>query len=118
MIDRLYLIIKAIFLNKIGWVGIAFNSLLVIIGAIQKGDNFRWFHFYYEPVSIKLFFLLNIPPFVMAEWVDGAFRRQPLVNEELFVIPYDVLFLVGIFSVVQWLVVGYVLKSIFGKKSA
>ena len=108
--SRLHEHLTNFFLNKISWLLIAFNSILIVLAGTDKGWDFQSFHFYYEPLSYKLFSLLNLPAFICA----GLFTTitqgpTPQRSSTVYLTNYELVASAS-FSIVQWLIIGYLIQ--------
>ena len=112
----LLLQIKSFFTNPIGWILVFTNLLLAIWGIIEKGGDYSSFHFTYEPLSIKILSIVNIPIIVIAESISEMV--YPPVGPQfsmVFINNFEMLLIV-VFSIFQWLFIGYLYKFIFKDK--
>lgn len=109
MVEKLKKSLKLFFFNRVGLCFVAFNVILLILGASEKGELFRFFHFTYEPWSIKMFFIINLPAILLADWVEQIL--YPVEPQGSLIRISDLgLFLIGLFTLAQWLVTGFFFK--------
>ena len=85
------------------------NFLLTILGLVFKEFDYSYFHFTYEPIAIKILSLINLPAIILGGLV-GMFFDSSNDSQPTFVIITDAEFLsIVIFSILQWLIIGYVI---------
>ena len=108
--------IKNFFTNRIG-VGLVFvNLFLALWGIIEKGGVYSSFHFYYEPIQIKILAIANLPIIALAESISRMFYPLPDSNSKFVKIDDFEMSLIVMFSILQWLLFGYLCNLIFPKK--
>lgn len=108
--------IKNFFSTRIGWTLVFVNLFLAIWGLREKGWQFSGYHFIYEPVTIKLLTFLHLPIIVIAESISRALFPLPDSNFKDGTIHNFDMFLIVLFSVFQWLLIGYLCNVLFSKK--
>lgn len=101
--------IKILFTNRIGFVLIFANFVLAFWGLAQKGWNYNTFHFYYEPLPTKIFTIVNLPAIAFAELINNLLYSPPKAGTSLIEISNGELLLSIVFSIFQWLLIGYLL---------
>ncbi len=102
-------LLKAFLLNRIGWVCVLINGLLLLFGIYEKGFE-RGFHLYHEPRPIQIFIVLNLPGVMLSALISDFVN--PLQSGTYF-IPIDnlTLFSTVLFSLLQWLAIGFAVSS-------
>ena len=106
--------IKIFFTNRISLSAVFLNFILAIWGLSEKGWSYDSFHFIYEPVAIKILTIINIPAIAIGELLANQLFPSPF-QQVGYVENSEMIFIV-IFSIFQWLLFGYIWKSIFPEK--
>jgi len=106
------------FFNRVGLILVIINLLLVLCGWLLKGENFNTFHFYYEALPIKIFCLLNLPAIFLGDLIMGAFFPAAQQSSDMFEFATPELVIIGVLSILQWLVIGRICGSGFKRKSS
>jgi hypothetical protein len=105
--------IKSFFINRIGLALVFFNLFLIVLGIYEKGSTFIYFHFYYEPLPIKLFVILNWWIFVLVDELERELF-PPEVSHWSYVKMSDFFMLnVVILCILTWLIIGYIFHLFF-----
>jgi hypothetical protein len=109
-------LVKAFFGNRWGLTLVAVNFLMAAWGVVEKRGDYQSFHYYYEPLPIKIIALVNLPAITLAEVVNAVFFSP--VGDTFSMIWYSrfTMFLVAVFSSLQWLAIGFFLKKGLGEK--
>ena len=100
--------LKLFFINRIGLILLFANLILIIWGLSEKGWDYNHFHFYYEPFAIKIISLINFPSLLFEELIYSWFY-PPQPSSSLILISNFQMLLISIFSIFQWLLIGYLL---------
>ena len=108
--------IKNLFTNRIGLALVFTNLFLALWGIIEKGGDYRSFHFVYEPISIKILTLTNLQIIVLAESISKTMFSSSGSHFGLVEINNFEMLLIVVFSILQWLLFGYFCNFIFTKK--
>ncbi len=107
--------LKGFFANRNGLVLVFANFLLAILGIRDKGWNFSGFHWFYEPLEIKILTLINIPAIFIAQFFYELFFTRPQLSSSLITIYNVEMMLIVLFSNLQWLLVGSFINFPFQK---
>ena len=108
--------IKILFTNWIGLSSVFVNFVLAVWGVFEKGGYYNIFHWYYEPIQIKILFCLNLPSILIAEFFNEVIFAPAAQNRTSVSVSNSEMLLIVIFSIFQWLVFGYICKLIFREK--
>ena len=108
--------IKSFFTNRIGLTLVFVNLFLALWGILEKGGSYSHFHFFYEPIQIKLLTIINLPVIILSESISRMLFPLPASNFSYVIISDFDMLLTVIFSILQWLMVGYLCNLIFPKK--
>ena len=100
--------LRTFFTNRFGLVGVAANMALLIVGLFEKGFGDRTFHFYYEPLSIKIFVFLNIPAIFASDLLTVALYPTKATSSMIVISNFE-FFTTVVFSILQWLLFGCLL---------
>lgn len=100
------------FTNRIGFILVFTNFVLVICGLAGKGWNYNSFHYYYEPLPIKIFTIINLPAIALAGEINNLLYSPPEKNWSFVIISNSELLLLVVFSISQWLLIGYLLDLV------
>jgi hypothetical protein len=105
--------LKVFFTNRIGAVFVFTNLILAVWGLSEKGWDYESFHFYYEPLAIKIITILNLPAIFIAELIYEWLYSPPKFGSTMVRIYDFEMFLTVVFSIFQWLLFGYFLNWLF-----
>ncbi|MDQ3800581.1 MAG: hypothetical protein M3384_14120 [Acidobacteriota bacterium] len=109
--------IKIFFTNCVGLICVSANLFLVVAGVLLTGDDIHSFHFYYEPLPVKIAVIINLPAILAADLTESLlFPPTPRAQSSLITVSNLNIFLTSVWSILQWLLFGYVCKLIFPKK--
>lgn len=101
--------LRIFFTNKLGLILVFANLILVIWGLSEKGCDYNYFHFYHEPISIKIVTVINFPALLLGELIYSWFF-PPESGSTLIFVSNSKILLISIFSIFQWLLMGYLLN--------
>ena len=107
--------LKAFFINPNGLVLVLANFLLAVLGVRDKGWSFSSFHFYYEPIEVKILIFINFPAVLLASFVYELFFTRPKLGLSSAAIYDFEMFLIVLFSSFQWLLIGLMINFPFRK---
>jgi hypothetical protein len=105
--------LKIFFTNRTGLILVFTNFVLVIWGLAEKGWNYNIFHYYYEPIPIKIFTVINAIAIALAGEVNNLLYPPPETGWSFVIISNFELMLLVVFSISQWLLIGYLLDLMF-----
>jgi len=105
--------IKFFFTNRLGLALVFFNLFLAIWGIFEKGENYDIFHFYYEPIPIKIITIINLPALFAAGILTELVLSPPKSGWSFVTIGNFEMLHIVIFSIFQWLSIGYVCNLIY-----
>jgi uncharacterized protein with PQ loop repeat len=108
--------IKNFFTNRIGLALVFVNLFLALWGIFEKGGNYSHYHYYYEPIPIKILTWINLPIIIVAESISRTLFPLPASPWSFVRISNFDMSLIVIFSIFQWLFFGYLCNLIFPKK--
>ncbi len=108
--------IKNFFTSRIGLALVFANLFFALWGIIEKGGDYSIFHFYYEPIPIKILTITNLPAIVLAESISRTFFPLPASHFTFVEIDNFEMLLIVVFSIFQWLLLGYLCNLISPKK--
>jgi len=114
--DRIKEHVMNFFFNRLGLIFVTVNLILVFFGWLLKGGNFNTFHFYYEPLPIKIFVLLNLPAIFLSDLIVGTFFPVTQRASDMLEVATPELVIIGIVSILQWLVIGRIFGSRFERR--
>lgn len=103
--------LKDIFLNRLGWIFILANAVLLLWGMYDKGIGHRGFHLVYEPLAIQLFVLLNLPAIFVSETILDIAATRPEVTSTTTHIDNLTFFSLLPWVCIQWLLLGWLFSS-------
>ena len=104
--------LKTFFTNRIALTAVLANLVLAIWGLSEKGWNYSNFHFYNEPLPVKILAIINLPVIFLVEIVWRSLFPLPVSQFDSVIIDTFEMFLIVIFSIFQWLLIGYFLNLI------
>ncbi len=108
--------IKIFFTNRIGLALVFINLFLAFWGIIERGGGYSNFHFYYEPIPIKILSIINLLVIALAESISRTLFPVPPSQWSYVKIDDFEMLLIVILSIFQWLSFGYICNLIFPKK--
>lgn len=109
----LLLQLKDFFTNRFGLIAVFANLVLAILGLAEKEWNYGIFHYYYEPSPIKIIFTMNLPVISFVASISRLLFPVPPSPWSYVKISSFEMMLIVIFSIFQWLLIGYVCHLIF-----
>lgn len=109
--------LKFLLADRISWTLVSLNGFLLSLGLWMKDWDFRHFHFYYEPIPIQIFTLINFPALLIAEFTERLmFGVSGQAASYVRISEFQALS-ICFFSILQWLIVGRVLSFLFSRTS-
>lgn len=99
-------------MNRIGLALVFANIILIIWGLSEKEWSYNSFHFYYEPIAIKIITLINFPAMLFEALIYNWFL-PPQQNFSTVFISDSEMILIVLLSIFQWLLIGYLLNLTF-----
>lgn len=105
--------IKIFFTNRLGLALVFFNLFLALWGISEKGEDYDKFHFYYEPIPIKILAIINLPALIASDFLTKLVLSPPKSQSSLYIIGNFEMLHIVIFSIFQWLLIGYVCNLIY-----
>ena len=109
----LLLQLQDFFTNRFGLIAVFANLFLAIWGLAEKEWNYYIFHYYYEPTPIKIIFTMNSQVISFVESISRTLFPLPQSPWSYVKISSFEMILIVIFSIFQWLLVGYVCHLIY-----
>lgn len=107
---------KTLFLNRFGLTGLAANTFLLLWGVFDRGFGDRSFHFYYDPLPIKILTVVNLPALAAADSLNAAvFPATALASSMLTISNFHFAAFL-FFCVCQWVLIGGLLQFITARK--
>ncbi len=99
-------------LKRVGII-VAVHWILVGIGILIRGDLTTPIHWFYEPLMLKVFLLLDLPALFLTETLAGPFGppfdpsvRHAVGQTAIAGTPYSVTALLIVITTLQWALVG------------
>jgi hypothetical protein len=108
--------IKNFFTNRISLSAVLANFVLAIWGLSEKDWSYNSFHFIYEPIPIKILTIINIPAIAIGESLANQLFPSPSQPFGYVETNNSEMLFIVIFSILQWLLFGFVCKLIFQEK--
>ena len=104
------------FTDRLGWLLVGVNVVLVAWGIIAKGGDFQSFHFTYEPLAVQIVALINLPAITLAESFNALLFAPVPSGSTMLHFSHSQMLFVALFTTLQWLAAGFVVQKIIGDK--
>ena len=110
--------IRIFFTNRFGLLLVFANLVLAVWGLAEKDWNYSGFHFTYEPTAVQILTIINLFPIFFSGEIYSAFYSPTEMASSLIEIKDLEMFLIVMFSIFQWLLIGYGINFLVSKSES
>jgi hypothetical protein len=95
---------KGFLITKLGWVLVVLHAIVFGIAMYQRAGQF---HFYYEPLAIKIVVLADFIWLWIADLIGIGSLQEPT----------STLLFMAVFGSIQWFLIGYGISRMMNRKT-